>query len=279
MRLLDALSRRTKSGLGRFLFNSGVYKRLLRGRAVIVLFHRIDDRYRGDPITCSTTDFERFVAFFKRFFHVITLSELLLLLESGKNLDGKLVITFDDGYLDNAVIAAPILELNGLRGVFFVTTAYLGTSRVPPWDQQRGVKSEWMSWDHARSLHARGHDIGSHTQNHPDLGLVRGTEARDEIAGGAATLAAELGGSSGLFARPFGWHGQMTAENTEAIRQAGLKCDLSAFGGTVRQGDDPFHLKRTPISSWFLSPYQFGFELVTGRVNTTDRTQENRSTT
>ena len=252
------------------IFHSGVYRRLLRGRAVIVLFHRISDDYPGDPITCSEKGFQQFVAFFGRFFKVVTLSELLLLLPSGAELEGKLVITFDDGYLDNATVAAPFLEDKGMRGVFFLTTSYLGTDRIPPWDARFGNHTKWMSWDQARELRQRGHDVGSHTQNHPDLGSVRGEEAHREITGGAEKLNSELGEATGLFARPYGWHGQMAPDNTEIVKSAGLRCDLSAFGGTVQAGDDPYHLQRTPISGWFQSPYQFGFELVTGRVNTTD---------
>ena len=271
-RLLDFSARQIKSALGWMMFQTGMYRRMLRGQAVIVLFHRISDQYPGDPITCSRDSFERFVDFFGKYFKVITLSELLLVLPSGTELEGKLVITFDDGYLDNATVAAPILERKGIRGTFFLTTDYLGTDRIPPWDQQRGNVSQWMSWDQARRLRAAGHDVGSHTQNHPDLGKIRGEDARREIGGGAERLNRELGEATGLFARPFGWHGQMAAENTQIVKELGLRCDLSAYGGTIAAGDDPYHLKRTPISGWFHSPYQFGFELVTGKVNTTDPT-------
>ena len=41
-------------------------------------------------------------------------------------------VTFDDGYLDNATIAAPLLEEAGLRGTFFVTTGFLATGE-PLW--------------------------------------------------------------------------------------------------------------------------------------------------
>ena len=49
-----------------------------------------------------------------------TLGELLARLSDGKDLGGHLVITFDDGYLDNYRNAAPELRRNGLPACFFV---------------------------------------------------------------------------------------------------------------------------------------------------------------
>ncbi len=41
-------------------------------------------------------------------------------------------VTFDDGYIDNATIAAPILEDAGLRGTFFITSEFVSTGE-PLW--------------------------------------------------------------------------------------------------------------------------------------------------
>jgi hypothetical protein len=98
------------------------------------------------------------------------------------------------------------------------------------------------------------------------LGVIARDEARREISGGSSRLDTELGEHSGLFAYPFGERENMSEENQSVVKELGLRCSLSAYGGTVRDGDDPLRLKRITISNWFLSPYQFGFELVTGRL-------------
>jgi peptidoglycan/xylan/chitin deacetylase (PgdA/CDA1 family) len=41
-------------------------------------------------------------------------------------------VTFDDGYRDNLIYAAPVLEQNGLRATFFPVADLVG-SNVPPW--------------------------------------------------------------------------------------------------------------------------------------------------
>jgi peptidoglycan/xylan/chitin deacetylase (PgdA/CDA1 family) len=258
--------RRAKSVAGWIIFRTGVYRLLRRNEAVIVVFHRVNDAYANDPLTYTTRKFESFVRFFGRFFDVIPLSELLRRLETGVELAACLAITFDDGYRSNATIAAPILERYGQRACFFVTTQWVGTNHIPWWDAEKQIQSQWMTWDQVRSLRAARHCIGSHTQTHPDLGVIDKEEARRQIEGGSARLDAELGEHSGLFAYPFGGRKNMSEQNQSVVNQLDLRCCLSAYGGAVQPGDDPLRLKRITISDWFLSPYQFGFELVSGRL-------------
>jgi len=265
-RIARRLSARLKSVAGWILFQTGLFRLLWRDRAVIVVFHRVNEAYPDDPLTLTDSVFERFVQFFARYFDVIPLSELLNRLAKGGALAPSLTITFDDGYWGNATIAAPILERNGLRGCFFLTTEFIGSDFVPWWDQQQRIQSRWMSWDQVRALRAAGHEIGSHTETHVDLGKVPTDIAQREVAGGDARLAKELGESTGLFAYPFGGSRNMSPENHAVISKLGLRCSVSAHGGYVLPGDDPFRLKRVNISNWFASPYQFGFELVTGRL-------------
>ena len=268
-RLKRLLANRVKIFAGWMIFRSGLYRRMLRGRAVIVVFHRVNDAYRGDPLTTNRADFEKFVRFFGRYFDVISLSALLTRLAAGADIGAALTITFDDGYWGNATIAAPILERHGLRACFFVTTGWIGTNHIPWWDAEKSIKTEWMTWDLVRGLRAAGHEVGSHTAHHLNLGTVVGEAARKEIGEGKARLEAELGESSGLFAYPYGGVEHLAEENKSIPRELGLRCNVSAFGGTVSPGDDPFALKRTSITNWFSSPYSFGFELVTGRVEPT----------
>jgi peptidoglycan/xylan/chitin deacetylase (PgdA/CDA1 family) len=266
-RLLSWAARRIKALAGWVFFRSGLFRRWRRDEAVIVLFHRVNDAYPSDPLTVTNRAFEEFVRFFGQFFDVIPLRELLHLLEQGEDLKGKLAITFDDGYRGNATMAAPILERHGQRACFFVTTDWMGTDHVAWWDAEKNIKTQWMNWDQVRALRAAGHDIGSHTQTHPDLGVVSPEVARREIAGASARLDAELGQHSGLFAYPFGGKKNMSDANQQVVNGLGLRCCLSAYGGTVRAGDDPLRLKRITITTWFRSPFQFGLEYVTGKLD------------
>jgi peptidoglycan/xylan/chitin deacetylase (PgdA/CDA1 family) len=46
----------------------------------------------------------------------------------------RVLITFDDGYLDNYKVAYPILRSHGLQGVFFLATGMVGSCQIPWWD-------------------------------------------------------------------------------------------------------------------------------------------------
>lgn len=265
-RFYRSLAAVVKIAIGWLIFRSGLHRILLRNRAAIVVFHRVNDAYPDNPITCSLEEFEGFVKFFARFFDVISLSTLLDRLETGADIGSSLVITFDDGYWGNATMAAPILERHGLRACFFVTGEFIGSTHIPWWDQEHGIATQWMTWDLVRSLRASGHEIGSHTATHVNLGVVVGEAARAEIRKGNERLEAELGESSGLFAYPYGGREHLAEANKSLPKELGLRCNVSAFGGTVSPGDDPFALKRTSITKWFSSPYIFAFELVTNRL-------------
>ena len=77
----EALTRRIKSLLGRIAFVTQFYRIFFRNKAVIVLFHRVDDALARDPISCDRATFNAFCQFFGRYFIVVSLEELLDKLE------------------------------------------------------------------------------------------------------------------------------------------------------------------------------------------------------
>lgn len=256
--------RRLKHALGILVYRTRLYRIILRRRAVIALFHRVDDRLAGNPLSCTAREFEAFADFFRKYFEVISMRELLTRLEESRDISGTLVITFDDGYRDNRVVAAPLLESKGLTACFFVATGFIGSSSVPWWDAEIGIASEWMTWAEVRELAQLGFEVGAHTINHADLGEVEGDEAREEIGGSRLRLERELGRPVDLFSYPYGRRDQITEANRVCVREAGFRCCLSAFGGIVKPDASLFELPRVPVSPWFASPYHFGFEVLFG---------------
>ncbi len=251
---------RVKTWLGALAFRTGLYRWFFRGRALVVLFHRVDDRLAGDPISCTTAEFERYCRFFRRYFRVVSLGELLDKLERGEDISRHLVITFDDGYLDNYREAASRLRAYRLPACFFLTTNFIGSNHRPWWDAELPFAPEWMDWEQVRALHEQGFEIGAHTVNHADLGVVVGAEAEQEIVESRARLEGEIRAHIPFFSYPYGRRHQLTEENREAVRRADYRCCLSAYGGIVTPDTDPFRLPRLGISPWYISPYQFGFE-------------------
>lgn len=85
--------------------------------------------------------------------------------EQVKALKGKNVeFSFDDGGVSFYTKAAPILERYGFKGVFFISTSYIGTPG-------------FLSEEQIKDLAKRGHIIGSHTHTHPiDLSKLSSEE-------------------------------------------------------------------------------------------------------
>lgn len=260
------MKRLVYSALGRALLVSGRARRAMGNRAAVAVFHRVDDRFPGNPLTVSQREFRQYCDVFRRHFDVISVAELLDRLASGRSVGGAVAITFDDGYLDNHRIAAEELERAGLPACFFICTGFIGSDTQARWDVRDGATSEWMTWDDVRDLARRGFEIGAHTVSHPDLGRIAAAEAEREIGESRERLERELGTGVDLFCYPFGNRQQLSNINRDVVRRSGVRCCFSCYGGTVSPGDDPFELERAPISLWHRTPSQYVYELVAGEA-------------
>lgn len=102
-----------------------------RGRFSVLIFHRVletkDELLPSEP---SAAEFERTMSWVKQAFDVIPLAVGIAGLKAGRLPNRALAITFDDGYANNATIAAPILSRLGLHATFFVATGFLDGGRM-----------------------------------------------------------------------------------------------------------------------------------------------------
>ena len=259
------VGRRVKTIVGRSLTALGLHRRLLGDRGVVVAFHRVNDAYQ-DGLTCSVKDFESFCAFFRQYFTVIPLAEMVKRLERGQPLSGTLAVTFDDGYRDNYEFAAPILRSLGLPATFFVVSDFIESNTVAWWDRECVPPPGWMSWEEVCRLHEQGFEIGAHTRTHANLGEVTGANAEWEIGSCRREIETRLGATVRLFAYPYGRTDNMTESNRDLVRHSGFECCASCYGGTNPRGGDSFRLRRIPISSWFSTPSQLAFEMAFRRT-------------
>ena len=91
-----------------------------------------------------------------------------------------IIFTFDDGGVSFYTIIAPILEEYGWRGVFFISTKYVGTE---------GFMTSFQIAD----LHQRGHIIGSHSHHHRVLTEFSLEEVKMEIGQSVSLLSEIIG--------------------------------------------------------------------------------------
>ena len=95
-----------------FYFTAPVYT--LRGIPVLN-YHQVNDE-KFSPLTMKTSDFRNQMAYLQeQGYHAITMEELYGYLQNNLPLPSKpVVITFDDGYVDNYTEAMPILKEAGI---------------------------------------------------------------------------------------------------------------------------------------------------------------------
>jgi peptidoglycan/xylan/chitin deacetylase (PgdA/CDA1 family) len=106
-------------------------------RVPVVMLHSVvgfrTDRPPTFPVWCPPPMFEGYLAWMKRRgFSTITLAQLHEHLAHGAALPPKpIVLTFDDGYLDNWVYAAPLLRKHGFTATVFVPSDFVQAGEAP----------------------------------------------------------------------------------------------------------------------------------------------------
>jgi peptidoglycan/xylan/chitin deacetylase (PgdA/CDA1 family) len=105
---------------------------------VLVLnYHRIGHvataPFFRDAFSATPADFDRQLAFLARHADVIGAADLPHVLRGGRG--RHVMITFDDGYLDNYELAFPLLRQHRLPATFFICTGLLDGRRLSWWDE------------------------------------------------------------------------------------------------------------------------------------------------
>jgi len=222
-----------------------------RTRCTVLLYHRVND-VSVDKVTTSIDRFIEHMAMLKRRYPVLSLSEAVNALSTGRYLGpNAVVVTFDDGYADNYDIAAPILEHFGISATFFVTAGLVGTSGRFAHDWRSPHRFTNLSWDQVRNLAVRGFEIGSHSMTHANLGRIPLSEARREIRDSQEILQRILGAPVRSFAYPFGGREDITPAAVKEIHSAGFSLIASAYGGSNVRRIDPVNVLRVGVSNAF----------------------------
>lgn len=113
-----------------------IHTRRING-TLILMYHSVPDEDLApwiDPgFAVQSDEFRTQMSFLAHHRHVFSMRELVEACGAGQVLPrGSVVITFDDGYRDNVVTAAPILEEFELPATFFLATSYVDSGE-PQW--------------------------------------------------------------------------------------------------------------------------------------------------
>ena len=124
---------RPQEGLRR---SSGRLRGSSDGRVLILLYHRVA-RLRSDPWGLAVTPrrFDEHLRALREYASPMQLGELNEALRNDRLPQRSVVVTFDDGYLDNLRNAKPLLERHGVPATVFVASGFIGRKREFWWDE------------------------------------------------------------------------------------------------------------------------------------------------
>ena len=164
----------------------------------------------------------------------LTLSELKDYILNNSPIPKKsILITFDDGYMDNYDNAFPILkDFNMVATIFCITSNLDG--------------SYYLSKDAINEMSNYGIDIESHTVNHPHLNEMTYDEQLTELIESKKTLESITGKKIDSIAYPFG---DFNDDSIKAAKDAGYTLGFTTKRGLSDRDDNPLKLDRIYISS------------------------------
>lgn len=213
----------------------------------ILMYHQIGKPWaRGTPyrgLTVATSDFKRQMSWLNRLgYKGLSMTDLMPYLRGEKI--GKVVgITFDDGYANVLENALPILSDYGFTATNYFVIRQLGGSNV--WDHDEGVpKSVLMDKQGLLNWFEAGHEVGSHTLNHPVLARLSPELAINEIAQSKNELEQIIGQEVTAFCYPYG---KYIDDTVAYVRQAGYTNATTTHRGLARFDDDLFILPRVEV--------------------------------
>jgi peptidoglycan/xylan/chitin deacetylase (PgdA/CDA1 family) len=158
-------------------------------------------------------------------------------------------LTFDDGFVNFAETALPVLEELQLPATLFVVTARAGSTN--DWDSpSSGLKIPvlpLLDWAGINSVAARGIEIGAHSRTHRDLTAVSAARMADEISGSRDDLVRETGRSPRSFAFPYGAWNDAASENVRKVFPMSCTTEFKLLGaaesGALLPRIDAYYLR------------------------------------
>lgn len=165
-------------------------------------------------------------------YHTIHQAQLFDALYKGAALPPKpIIISVDDGYVDDVRTILPDLERWHMVATFFVITG-------------RMTEPGFLTAAQIRELDRAGMDVGDHTAHHVDLRLLSPSELETETAGSRQVLEGVLGHPVYFFAYPFGTYNDAVLR---ALRTAGFTMAYTTAGGTTESTAAPLTMPRVHV--------------------------------
>ena len=201
--------------------------------------------------------FEDFIAFIDKNYGFINPNDFI---SKQKNVNNGVLLTFDDGFRSNRIVAESILKKYNVKAMFFITEKFVGLNKKDSFifsqmnfypnsiiSQEKAKDYKAMSWGDVDWLIGNGHIIGAHTATHKMLSKIDNLDLlKDEIQTSADRLESKIKNIVRIFAFPFGTPDSMS---TEAFKLSKNRFDyvFSNIRGGFNKSPDNYFIFRQNI--------------------------------
>ena len=214
----------------------------------ILFYHKINYPNPESTEQClyvTPKDFEKQMNFLKKWNYMpVSIDDVVASTRREKKFPQRpVVITFDDGYLDNYTYAFPIMKNLGFTGTVFLTTDAVGKT-IAFDESKEKVAEKFMSWEDAKKMQAFGFSFGSHSCTHKRMAKLTDEEAWDEITKSKQIIEENLSQPAKYFCYPYGDYNENIRNFTA---QAGYKGACTTKRGINHTPETIFELRRIPV--------------------------------
>jgi peptidoglycan/xylan/chitin deacetylase (PgdA/CDA1 family) len=211
----------------------------------ILMFHHIPSN--------QIANFDRLLRYLKQNFTILSPGEAEDWLSNpasvqfAKSNKSLFLITFDDGFVSNDVIAREVLADHDISAIFFICPGLIkiqGSAQAQAVSEQifdRQIDADeldahlkLMTWQNLDELVAAGHTIGAHGMMHNRLSEMSGADLNKEIVEAGDILEDKLGGKINWFAYAFGDIDSISSEALSIILGRFKFCRSGIRGATPK---------------------------------------------
>lgn len=210
-------------------------------RVPILVYHNVQPAADGSKIhraelTMTPEAFAAQMQYLKD--HGIAVISLAALVDalSGKGTvpQPAVVLTFDDGRVNQYQYAFPVLKRFGYTATFF------------PFTHAIGHNARYFNWDQLLEMKNAGMTIGSHTNLHVRVDRIHDPATWHlEVEQSRTVLEQHLGSPIDFFSYPFG---ALAPAGDSAVRHAGYTAARAFTGGPWNRASDRWRLRAIPVT-------------------------------
>ena len=206
----------------------------------ILMYHHVRELPKNTSaflrtLTVSADAFEAQMTYLaQNGYHTVYFSDLVAWFDRGAALPDKpIIITFDDGWIEQYEVAYPILRKHCLVAAFFPPTNWVNTSKLT------------MTWAQIEEMSKGGMEFGSHTVNHYLLTGQTAEQITRQLENSRKTLEGHVRLPIAALAYPGGAYNAAVAS---LVEKAGYGAAVGVGAGVIHKAEERFKLHRVTVN-------------------------------